>query len=293
MPGKRDIPFMPSNLETIDYALFEYLDEKLNIHAQSNVGWKKVPVIWVSAERAFHAKNKGDLRDGLGTFKLPVMTIERNSVVKDLTKKGAVYGAIPAINDEKGGTLEITRLIQQYKTSQFQKSRAQYIKGQRNWRFRGEPNEKIVYETISIPIPVFIEIKYTINIKTEYQQQINDILSPFITRTGGVNYFTIEKDGHTYDAFIDDDFNLESTVSEISEEERMYQSNVSIRVLGHIIGDDKNQEQPKIVVRENPVQIRFMRERVMVGDIPEHIDRDGNDVDTPGNEAAVDGKYRS
>ena len=146
---------------------------------------------------------------------------------------------------------------------------------------------------MSIPIPVFVEIKYTINIKTEYQQQLNEALSPFITRTGGINYFTIQKDGHTYDAFIDDDFGLESTVQDISEEERMYQSNISLRVLGHIIGEGKNQEQPKIVVRENPVQIRFLRERVMVGDIPEHIDQRGVDQNTPGDEAAVDGKYRS
>ena len=39
---------MPSTLETVDRSLFEWVDEKLNIFATTNKGWKKVPVVWVS-----------------------------------------------------------------------------------------------------------------------------------------------------------------------------------------------------------------------------------------------------
>ena len=111
--------------------------------------------------------------------------------------------------------------------------------------------------------------------KAEYQQQLNEILTPFITRTGGVNHFLINHDGHQYESFIQQDFSFENNVSNMGEEERKYESLVQIRVLGYLIGDEKNQEQPKIVIRENAVQVRLGRERVIMGDIPEHIDKNG------------------
>jgi hypothetical protein len=55
----------------------------------------------------------------------------------------------------------------------------------------------------------------------------------------------------------------------------MYQADINIKVLGYIIGEDKNQEQPKIVIRENAVEAKMPRERVMTGDEPEHIDKRG------------------
>jgi len=47
------INLQPSNLETIDDAMFKWVNEHINVSATSNRGWEKVPVIWTSAERAF------------------------------------------------------------------------------------------------------------------------------------------------------------------------------------------------------------------------------------------------
>ena len=58
-------------------------------------------------------------------------------------------------------------------------------------------------------------------------------------------------------------------------DEKMYQTSIDIKVLGYLIGEDKNQERPKIVVRENAVTYKIPRERVITGDIPEHIDKRG------------------
>jgi hypothetical protein len=41
--------------------------------------------------------------------------------------------------------------------------------------------------------------------------------------------------------------------------------------LGYIIGDDKNQDQPKIIRRQNAVEVKIPREHVIVGDINEFI----------------------
>ena len=42
----------PSTFETIDSAVFDWVDNVLDLHATTNEGWKKVPVLWLTTERA-------------------------------------------------------------------------------------------------------------------------------------------------------------------------------------------------------------------------------------------------
>ena len=51
------VPFEPSTLETIDYAVYDWLDKELDIFSTTNKGFEKVPVIWVAAERSRQVKN--------------------------------------------------------------------------------------------------------------------------------------------------------------------------------------------------------------------------------------------
>ena len=271
---------MPSTIETIDRALYDWLDEKMNIFSTTSGGWKKVPTIWVSAERAFQIKNNKDLRDSNGVLKLPLITVERTSVVKDPSKKGTAWGNIPPVRDEKGGSIVIARRIQQDKTAAFanadsaKKANRTVGHGQINFRTT-KKNKKVVYETITIPMPVYLDITYDIIVRGEYLQQMNEILTPFMVRTGGINYFNIYRDGHRYEGFIQQDFSQNNNVKNMGEDERMYESTVQIKVLGYIIGADKNEERPKIVTRENAVEVKQPREKFMTGDKPEHIDKRG------------------
>ena len=52
----------------------------------------------------------------------------------------------------------------------------------------------------------------------------------------------------------------------MGDDERMFETNVSIKVLGYLIGEGKNRERPKVTIRENYVKIRVSRERTMLGD---------------------------
>ena len=36
----------PSTLENIDFAFFDFINDKMNSSAITNEGWKKTPVIW-------------------------------------------------------------------------------------------------------------------------------------------------------------------------------------------------------------------------------------------------------
>jgi hypothetical protein len=69
------------------------------------------------------------------------------------------------------------------------------IKKQKNGILKEPKHNTIFYETISIPMPVYVVLQYNINIKTLYQQQMNELMQPFLTKTGAINYFIIEKDG--------------------------------------------------------------------------------------------------
>tara|TARA_R110002074_G_scaffold305198_1_gene476425 strand:- start:104 stop:595 length:492 start_codon:yes stop_codon:yes gene_type:complete len=99
-----EIAFMPSTLETIDRAMFGFAEGELDLHVNTNKGWKKVPIIWVSAERSFQIKADKDLRDSTGVLKLPLMTIERTTVEKDPGFKGTFQAHIP----DSGGVKRIT-----------------------------------------------------------------------------------------------------------------------------------------------------------------------------------------
>tara|TARA_R110000824_G_scaffold46332_3_gene133344 strand:- start:4355 stop:5215 length:861 start_codon:yes stop_codon:yes gene_type:complete len=274
----KEIPFQPSTLETVDYAMYGWLNEELDLFTTTQDGWEKVPVIWVAAERAFQVKRKKELRDQDGTLVLPLMTIERTSVVKDLTRKGALFGNVPPVDDYKGGSIVIGRKIQQEKTANFANAdafrRVSKIAGTEQRTFP-KKNEKIVYQYMSIPIPVYLDITYQVTIKTEYQQQMNELMTPFATKTGGINYFMAFHDGHRFESFIQSDFTQDNNASSMEVEHRKYETKIDIKTLGYVIGEDANEEQPKIVIRENPVEFKFPRERTMTQDEVEHLDKRG------------------
>ena len=286
MPNKtKEIPFMPSTLETIDFAVYNWLNDEMDLRTTMGDGFKKVPVIWASAERSFQVKRDKDLRDLDGTLILPLITLERTNVVKDPSRKGTAWANIPPVNDEKGGSITIARRIRQDKTANFANADSWRRKTDAGGRQRTYPkkdllgrpieNKKVVYETVTVPMPVYLDISYNITIRTEYQEQMNDLTIPFMTRTGGINYFLAEHDGHRFESFIQSGFSQENNVSSMDNEHRNYETVMNVRTLGYIIGEGKNQEQPKVVVRENAVEFKLPREKVIYGEIPEHIDKRG------------------
>ena len=101
----------PSNLENIDAAVYEWVDEHLNINTETHEGFKKVPVIWVTAERSFQIKNSEDLHDSDGALIYPLITVGRTGFSKDISKKGAIYAPLDPVNDYRGGVLKITKQI--------------------------------------------------------------------------------------------------------------------------------------------------------------------------------------
>jgi hypothetical protein len=259
----------PSTLEDIDYAIFNYINEELDIFTDTNKGFKKVPVTFTNPERAFQIKSDESTRLDGQFLVFPQISIERTSVSKDPSNKGIYALHIPEVRDALGGSITIARQIKQSKTrdrANADSIRRSGTKEDPNRKTFPRENKKIVYETVSIPMPSYVHVTYNVKIRTEYQQQMNEIVAPFITKTGAQNSFYLERNGHRYEAFIQADFSQENNVASMGQEERSFMTTVEVKVLGHIIGEDKNQEKPKMVVRETAAEIKIQRERAVFED---------------------------
>tara|TARA_B100000035_G_scaffold315416_1_gene335959 strand:+ start:4409 stop:5284 length:876 start_codon:yes stop_codon:yes gene_type:complete len=271
-PGQIDrIPFAASQILNVDKALLNFIENDLNISVTTSEGFKKVPVIWSGAERAYQTKKDQLVRDESGALILPLITIERTGVAKDLSKKGTIQANIMPIKDEKGGSIQIARRLKQDKTAVFANTNSLKKRKRINFPIA---NKKKVFETITIPLPIYLTVEYEIKIRTEYQQQMNEIITPFITRPGGVNYVII-KDGehHRYEAFLKPDYELSNNISSFSNEERKFETTITIEVLGYIVGAGPNADQPDLVKRENIVKVAIPRERRVLQDELEGKDR--------------------
>ena len=123
-------------------------------------------------------------------------------------------------------------------------------------------NKKIVIQTLSIPIPVYIAADYKIKINTEYQQQMNDLVAPFMARTGQINSFVMRRNGHIYEAFIDSTFAHNNNVATLNEDERRFSTDIKIKVLGYLIGEGSSDDREIVKIEENLVEVTFPRETI-------------------------------
>lgn len=247
-----------SSIENIDFAIYDWLDKELNLSCNTKDGFKKVPVIWVTPERSFQIRNNKDFRDINGSLNPPMLTVERNGIEKDQKNAATFFANLPPNNQ-----LLISKKINQKKTSEF--ANADFKRKYGNVEFvRPKFNNKVVYEYKKITLPVYVSIKYSVNIFTQFQQQMNEILQPFVTRTGSTRYFLIERDGYKYECFIEPNIDVKNNTASMEEEERRFLSTISLRVVGAIISDGVNQDDSVIKTYENAVELKIPRENVIL-----------------------------
>ena len=72
---------------------------------------------------------------------------------------------------------------------------------------------KTVYEYVSIPPIVYVIMNYELTHTTEYQQQMNELLQPFVTKPGTINSFVAQREGHRYESFIQGSYDLNNNIS--------------------------------------------------------------------------------
>ena len=260
----KEVGMLSSTIEDIDQAMVQYIKNELMISTNTNHGNKRVPVLWQTPERAYQIKNNQDLRDHSGALTLPLISVERTNINKDPSKKGSFQAHLFSDKkDGRPGRMVIARRIVPDKTKNFAAAsgtRNNVGTTDQNWYPR--VNKKVVIQTVSIPIPVYVSIDYKILLKTEYQQQMNDLLSPFIARTGQINAFTMKSRGHRYEAFIQQGFSHNNNISNLGEDIRNFTIEVTINVLGYLIGEGDSDDRPIVEIEESAVEFRYPTESV-------------------------------
>tara|TARA_B100000700_G_scaffold284193_1_gene337213 strand:+ start:150 stop:1028 length:879 start_codon:yes stop_codon:yes gene_type:complete len=266
-----EIGMLASDIENIDSAIMDWLKQDLDLSAYTNEGFKGVPVLWQVPERAYQIKHNKDLRDDAGGIKLPVISIERTGITKDPNRKGGYQAhTYSDKKDGRTGRFIIAKKIVEDKTRNFAVStgtRTNSDGTRQNWSKR--VNKRIVVKTLSVPIPIYINVEYKIAIKTEYQQQMNDLMAPFMTRTGQINAFIMRRNGHLYEGFIDQGFTHNNNVGNLGEDIRTFSSDITIRVLGYLIGEGPNDDRNIVRVDENVIEIMYPQEGIV------HPDEEG------------------
>jgi hypothetical protein len=248
-----------ATIENVDYAMFDWLDKDLNIFCSSKDGSKKVSVLWVTPERAYQVKNNKEFRDYSGAINTPLITLERTSYEKDQKNAATYYANLPPKNNRH----LIAKRINQKKSSEFANADFKRKYGEVGF-ISPKKNSKVVYEYKSMLLPVYVYVTYTINVFTQFQQQMNEIVQPFITKTGSTRYFLVERDGYKYECFIQPNIDTKNNINAMEEEERRYNSTITIKVLANLISDGYNQDDAVIKTFENPVEIKLPKEGIIV-----------------------------
>jgi hypothetical protein len=202
------------------------------------------------------------------------MAIVRRGLTKNPENKGRYGVFVPPYFDfyNRGGSIPIARRVMQEKSRERANLTAINRFGNKtNQTYSTFPfdNKKVVYETLFVPYPTFVEVDYEIKLISSYQAQMNEMLSPFLSEFSTPAVFSIRHEGHTYEAFIDPALNNESNNEALETDERLFKSTITIKVLGHLIGADQNQKTPNVVIRESAAEVVIGRERTVVGDEPE------------------------
>lgn len=260
------IHFEPSTVENIDRSVLDYI-KSLKLAVDTNQGFTEVPVLWGTSERSFLSKDKKEIRDEQGTLKFPLISIRRSSLSKPLKSGGVFQGNVPEFNDGQGGSLPIGKVIFQERTTAFANAEAMRLHGQNNYP---RPNHKVVYQTVYAPMPVNVEVMYEITLRTEYQQQMNDLMLPFVTKPGTINYVLLKSEGHRYEGFIQEQYQSSDNLSDFSAAERKFETKITLKVIGYLVGEGKNEDKSHFSVRQNFVEVKLSRETVTLGEIPDH-----------------------
>ena len=256
-----EVGMLGSSIEDIDRAIYDWIKD-LQLSSYDEGSFKTVNVLWQAPERAYQIKHDKDLRDSAGALKLPLVSVERTGITKDPARKGSFQAHLYSKNKNgRAGRMVIAQKIVPEKTQNFA-----IASGTRNaiqhkkQKYYPRVNKKVVIRSLSIPIPVYVNVDYKIVLKSEYQQQMNDLMAPFITRTGQINGFLMRRNGHLYEGFIDQGFTHNNNVNNLGEEMRQFTSEITIKVLGQLIGEGTSDDRPIVRVDENVVEYQFPSE---------------------------------
>jgi hypothetical protein len=92
---------------------------------------------------------------------------------------------------------------------------------------------------------------------------MNEMIQPFMVRTGNINYKVVENNFHRYELFMDSNYNISDNSANLGEEQRKLEAKISLSLIAYLFGQYVNEEKPKIIIRESIVEYKFPKETII------------------------------
>ena len=259
-------------VEDVDRALFKLFSEELDLFYKQEGSILRVPVIFATGERfAILSRNK-PLRDDNDALVLPLVSIARTGLAKDLTRgmgtnqsssitiKRRLSSNDPAYqrlvnrealqnqDDRVSNSHKITPGLTGSRGSgtkpgeiATRRPQAETRAAYRLGRLLQPAVGNNIYEIYELPNVKYYSATYEITFWTQYTQQMNDLLMAFMSssHTNGKLTFRIETEkGYYFVAFLEGGFTPGNNFSDFTSEERLVRYSFSMVVPAYIVAPD-------------------------------------------------------
>lgn len=254
----------PCGIEDVDRAFFRLFDDELSIQAVGREGPKKVPIVFAAGEKWAQVKKGNGLRDASGTLILPLIVMARTDFVQSFRDDIAGRGINQAV-----GSITIRRKASPLDRSMQNLINRELIRNQQNVAvspgdvtvdgqvatardvglLSDDPTiadggllvsdlRSNITETVTLPTPQFVTVKYDITLWAQHQQQMNQIveglMSSYLPQIRG---WKIDTDkGYWFIAnVVSDDFRNQGNGTEQTGQERVIKHSMQVDVPAYVI----------------------------------------------------------
>ena len=264
--------FPSCGIEDVDRALFELFDKRLAFEVKVNEQTTKVPVVFAAGERFALTRRQKPIRDKNNALILPLIAVKRQAIgFKTETEAGGT-----AISFRQNTDYVIRKRLDSSDRDYQNIINKLSIKNQDNVTSRGHflnndvspgygavPGTKTsrrpgpgisfgggklnfalnndvsnnIFEVITIPYPIFIQLNYEVTFWTQYMTQMNQLLETLLVKTDGQGreFQLVSNKGFTFTAFLQGPLNSGDNFENFSGTERVIKYSFSIRVPAYIL----------------------------------------------------------
>lgn len=249
----------PCGIEDVDGALFRALSRDVGLAVTDQTGTSPVRVTFASGERWSQMK-RGLLRDENGALVLPLVAIVRTGVAQSASEDVCGRGI-----NQQTGRITVRRAVSSDDASLQRLKNARAIGGAGQWRSPASGADKStretgalqlispdasagaimlsaaarsLTETISVPAPQFVTVRYEIKIWTAYTTHMNQIAerlaASYLPCDRAIRLSTDK--GYWFVAYFEEDgLTVDGSASSPGQDERLVRASVSVRVPAYIV----------------------------------------------------------
>ena len=274
-------------VEDVDRAIFKLFDQDLDLFYRQEGAVVRVPVIFATGERfAILSRNK-PLRDDNDTLILPLVSIARSAIQKDMSRgMGTNQNAPVTIKRRLSKEDPVYQRIMNKEALKNQDDRAHSSHKLGSSRGKGTKPGQIatrrnlpttnpayrsgrllsgigtnnVYEIFELPRVNYYTATYDITIWTQYTQQMNDLIMAFMdsAHTGSKITFRVETEkGYYFVAYLDGGFSPANNFEEFTDDERIVRYSFTMSVPAYIINSNHEGSRNQIRRFISAPQITF------------------------------------